>query len=95
MSFTDIHKQAHLLSSEHRDAVDSSALCGCFYCVTTFKPEHIVEWCDSGETALCPRCGIDSVLPESEIYELTIEFLYEMKKEWFSMVEEIRCNKKQ
>lgn len=51
----------------------SAARCGCFYCCETFEPAEITEWIDptaddpqSGETALCPRCGIDSVIPLRE-----------------------------
>ena len=34
-------------------------------------------------TALCPRCEIDSVLPESGEYPLTKDFLRRMYDYWF------------
>lgn len=77
-------KQAHKLSSKHGQAVKASKQCGCFFCLSTFDPKHIYEWIDSGDTALCPVCGIDSVLPENDLCEATnLEFLTEMKEYWF------------
>jgi hypothetical protein len=38
-------------------------MCGCFHCLATFRAETIHEWVDTGKTALCPRCGVDAVLP--------------------------------
>jgi len=77
-------QQAHELSSIHCKAVKSSKLCGCFFCVSTFDPEFIEEWIDAGQTALCPQCGIDSVLPENDLCDPTdFEFLQAMKEYWF------------
>jgi hypothetical protein len=37
-----------------------------------------------GQTALCPKCGIDSVLGSNSGYPVTeIGFLKEMKSYWF------------
>jgi len=35
------------------------------------------------QTAICPKCGIDAVLPKSALYEITNELLEAMNKEWF------------
>lgn len=50
-------------SSNHRAAVVSSPLCGCFFCLRTFPGADVTEWTDDGQTALCPHCDTDSVLP--------------------------------
>ncbi len=39
------------------------ARCQCFYCLETFHAEQVTRWIDDGQTALCPKCGIDAVLP--------------------------------
>lgn len=58
--------------------------CGCFYCLRVFDPSEIEEWIeDERDTALCPYCGIDSVIGESSGYPLTREFLAEMQQYWF------------
>jgi hypothetical protein len=79
---------AHKFSSGHRSQVEASETCGCFYCLATFPPTAIEEWVDEddagvGQTALCPRCGIDSVLGSKAGFPLTQEFLGAMKQHWF------------
>jgi hypothetical protein len=34
-------------------------------------------------SAICPKCGIDSVIGSSSGYPITIEFLSRMKERWF------------
>ena len=36
----------------HRTETEASEVCGCFYCLSTFAPSHIVAWTDDGQTAL-------------------------------------------
>jgi hypothetical protein len=79
---------AHGASSRHREHVLQSETCGCFYCLERFPPTEITEWCDEdsaseGQTALCPRCGIDSVIGSASGLPITVEFLQAMKSRWF------------
>lgn len=75
-------KKAHKMSFRGRAIIEKSKLCGCFYCCRTFSPVAIKEWVDYKDTALCPHCGIDSVLPD--IYSVDDkEFLNQMYKYWF------------
>lgn len=85
---TEFLKAAHTKSIRHRDEVLASKTCGCFYCQTVFASEKIEDWCDDqwhpdGATALCPLCGIDSVIGDASGYDLTPEFLADMYKHWF------------
>ena len=78
--------KAHDKSSSHKIEILSGNLCGCFYCEQTFLPNEIIEWIEEsngGETAICPKCGIDSVL-SSDLPINDIEFLDEMNNYWFS-----------
>lgn len=79
-------EEAHKSSSSHKNEIKESDLCGCFYCEQTFLPTEIDEWIEeniaNGETAICPKCGIDSVL--SSKFPITDnEFLKKMNKLWF------------
>lgn len=74
---------AHKFCRRHREVVLQSDLCGCFYCLNVFSPGEIEEWCHDGETAICPKCGINSVLPSDSGAPLTSDFLAEMKEHWF------------
>jgi len=82
----------HQYCTRNRELIGKSTLCGCFYCLATFRPDEIVDWVDwpegasdaldAGVTALCPRCGIDSVLPKPPV-AVEPQLLAEMKKVWF------------
>jgi hypothetical protein len=79
---------AHQHSSVHRAELMSSEACGCFYCLSIFPPGKIEEWVDEddqglGQTALCPHCGIDSVIGDRSGYPVSREFLEKMRARWF------------
>lgn len=77
-------ESAHAHSSDHRQSLEESETCGCFYCKSTFRPDEVREWIDGGQTALCPRCGIDSVLGSKSGYPVTdVRFLSAMASYWF------------
>jgi len=82
MNKNDI-KNAHVCSSGNREHLSKSKKCGCFYCLKIFDPKLIVDWCDNGQTAICPFCGIDSIIYDNKIYPISKEFLELMKKYWF------------
>ena len=85
---TPDHIRAHRHSCRHLAEIEASALCGCFYCLTIFGPADITVWVEKdfqkvGQTALCPRCGIDSVIGSESGYPITVDFLSMMKNYWF------------
>jgi hypothetical protein len=93
-AFPDHIRTAHKHSSNHREEIVASEVCGCFYCLRTFSPSEIQDWVDElpdgsadiadvGQTALCPHCGIDSVIGSHSGIALTPEFLREMHRYWF------------
>lgn len=51
------------LSSHNRKQLSVVGECGCYFCMAVFSPTEIVEWTDNGDTALCPCCGVDALLP--------------------------------
>ena len=78
-------KQAHAHSSKHKAEVQSSRVCGCFYCLKAFPPSNIKTWIDKGETAICPKCDVDAVIGSKSGYPVTDhKFLQRMRKRWFS-----------
>lgn len=74
---------AHKHVTRNRDEVTASETCGCAYCQITFKPTQIERWTDGGQTALCPACGIDSVIGSAAGYPLTPDFRASMHNHWF------------
>ncbi len=76
--------EAHKYSSDHKKELEKDNLCGCFYCLKIFNPKEIFFWIKDKEgTALCPYCGIDSVIGAYSGFPITTEFLSEMQEYWF------------
>jgi hypothetical protein len=86
-------KEIHHYSAGHRHMIERATTCGCFYCEAIFDAKEVELWCDDpqegvsptvGTTALCPRCGIDSVLPDNiPGVPLSHALLQAMREHWF------------
>ncbi len=77
--------EAHKHCANHEDEITRSTACGCFYCLAVFAPAEIEDWVDDEpRTALCPRCGIDSVIGDASSFPVKEEgFLGDMNVYWF------------
>ena len=77
--------KAHKASTRNKDAVSKSRLCGCFHCLSIYPASDVVEWIEDngGFTAECPKCGVDSVIPDASGIPLNADFLAAMNKRWF------------
>ena len=87
MAELDSLKLAHDHSFKNRSEVAASNVCGCYYCLMIFSPTQIRQWLkekDGQETAFCPRCGIDSVIGSASGFQITTEFMQEMRRRWFA-----------
>jgi hypothetical protein len=82
--------RAHKSCSRHRSEIERSERCGCFYCLQSFLPGEIEEWTDDDTTAMCPRCGIDSVIGSASGFSLSQEFLRRMHHYWFERSHKIK-----
>jgi hypothetical protein len=76
-------------SFKNKEACNKAFVCGCFFCLAIFSPTEIKEWHEEkrvggGFTAICPKCGIDSILAESKEIKITAELLKEMHEEAFT-----------
>jgi hypothetical protein len=73
--------------------LEQSQVGGCFYCLAIFPASEVIDWVGEeqaasgdltkGDSALCPRCGIDAVLPSSAVSTLSPELLAQMRAFWF------------
>ncbi len=87
---------AYRHSSRNQAEIEASKLCGCFNCIQTFPPEEIIAWggLDAASfddpdalaalngTALCPRCGGETVIGDQSGFAIDLEFLREMNEAW-------------
>ncbi len=76
-------EEATNLARNNRSKIDDNTPCGCYYCLETFNGSDIEEWVDKDITALCPRCNIDSVIPNV----INSEALVAAHERWFSGIE--------
>ena len=69
----------------NRKHLETSTECSCVYCFERFKPTEVNDFCldkdlETGqlvpETEICPKCGIDAVVPDSLI-KCTDDMLFE------------------
>jgi hypothetical protein len=86
---------AHRHSSNHRAEIEASTVCGCFHCLQVFPPDEIIAWtgwdaaalddpqAESTLTALCPRCGSESVIGDRSGYPVNAHFLSQMQEAWY------------
>ena len=86
------YENASSYSRFNRYELENDELCGCYHCIKIFSPSEIDEWClespgGAEMTALCPHCGIDSIIPEKSGYPITVELLMKMRKYAFSTSE--------
>lgn len=85
----------HRHSLRHRDKVERVACAAASTALALFAPSEIKDWVDvpdgagdaAGVTALCRRCGIDSVLPDSAPgAPLSAELLAALQRHWFQRI---------
>ena len=58
-----LHKQ----SMRNKLLLQEFQNCSCFHCLSLFLFEDINEWVDEGQTAICPKCPVDAVIPEQPL----------------------------
>lgn len=82
------HVAAHRHSSNHKDEIEKSTLCGCFHCLETFPPSKVTQWVDDTDgpcrTALCPNCGVDAVIGDASGFPVQSMLLRRMNAYWFN-----------
>lgn len=84
-------KNAHDQAVFNRHSLAEADKCGCFFCQKVFSPDEIKEYHPErgfeGATALCPHCGIDSVIPDNGLFcpGGNEAFLKAMHEHWFGI----------
>lgn len=76
---TPLHKDLHDLSLRNKQLLTEKINCSCFYCLKNFNIDEVEEWVHENEdTAMCPYCDTDSVIPKTDE-----KILKEMKNFYF------------
>lgn len=81
LPFSELER-ASKAAYNNRETIGKATVCGCYYCLQEFPPQDVNEW-TSDDSALCPRCGIDSVIPDTSGLPLDRASLQAMHARWF------------
>jgi hypothetical protein len=77
-------EKLHTYASNNRFLISQATTCYCFYCKKKFDAKDVKEFIgEHSDTALCPLCEIDAVLPDSIEENIDDITIYEMNKYWF------------
>ena len=77
----ELLKQLHTYSKNNRELISRSSRCYCFFCKKEIDPEQIEGYVDN--TALCPHCRIDAVIPDGIEFEINEDTVNKMNEYWF------------
>lgn len=71
----------HSMCNKNKELLKVVEKGACFSCENIFDTKDIKEWTDSGQTAICPKCGVDSVVPVDDTFSK--QKLHEMHQIYF------------
>lgn len=84
MKYTESElKTIHDHSFKNRKEITESTKVTCLFCGKTYGANKIKEWVDDEQTAVCPYCGVDSIVGDKSGYKFSRELLAELHKYWF------------
>lgn len=75
--------QFPILAMKNKNIIQQSKKAGCFHCFKIFETNEINAYTDNGQTVLCPKCGIDSVVGDMCGFELNEQILELAHKFWY------------
>lgn len=73
---------AHRHTMRNRAEIEASNMCACFDCGKTFPSCVVTAFIDDGQTAMCPHCGMDTVIGDASGISLDENFLKAMRRRW-------------
>jgi len=75
--------QFALLAMKNKNSINFGQNAGCFHCMNIFPITEIKEYTDNGQTVVCPKCNVDSVVGDSCGFVLTTEELKKANAFWY------------
>lgn len=70
----------HKLSWKSRSLIEVAGVGSCFDCFSYVDYNKINQWTDNQQTAICPHCSIDSIIPGY----IHVDTLTEMHDKYFT-----------
>ncbi len=67
------------LTFKNRKSLEEAKMCVCIDCLYQYHVHKILNWTDNGQTAICPHCWDDTVIPfqydEQEIVDFRSTYI--------------------
>lgn len=76
-----LYERLHALGSNNKQYLNVYSKCYCYHCKQEIEPTEITEFIEN--TCVCPKCGVDSILVETDDVHITFDILDGMNKYWF------------
>ena len=77
-----MHK-LYAYASHNKQLIENANKCYCFHCMGIFESREISSYVEGEQTALCPTCHIDTVIPDSIDETIDENVITEMHDYWF------------
>ena len=87
LSDEELH-EIHTHCTANRKEVEASSRCACFYCQEVYCASEVYDFIvepslDFKETALCPRCGVDTVIGDATGIPFYKELMEKLHQHYF------------
>lgn len=81
----DPYKEYRLHSVDNEIEIVKSQRCGCYFCHSIFSARSVKDWLsdERGVSAICPECGMDTVLGDASGIQIDKQLLKNMSKQYF------------
>ena len=76
-------EKLHTYSANNKRTIALASKCYCFHCLAVLEPEAITDYLADEQTAICPKCGVDAILPDSIEETIDENIIAEMNAYWF------------
>lgn len=68
---------------KNKSIINLSNQVGCFHCEKIVDKTKIENYTDSGQTAICPLCNVDSLIGDACGFEINEQILSQANKFWY------------
>ena len=76
-------EKLHAYCTNNKKLIERSDKCYCFHCKKTIDGNEIIRYLTEEDTAFCPYCGVDAVIPDAIDEEINEELIEDMNNYWF------------
>lgn len=76
-------EKLHTCCTNNRQTIAVSNRCYCFHCKASMDHGEITDYLEDGQTARCPHCGVDAIIPDGVDASINDDIIAQMHDYWF------------